>query len=83
LSALGQATALDENVNRPSNVVKNLKKALDKFFLENPNVSKDITTWGSNHADYERKITEIYGPGRPGMTEPADRYNKIKAALNV
>jgi len=83
LSELGQATALDENVNRPSNVVKNLKKALDKFFLENPAVSKDLTTWGSNHADYERKIIEIYGPGRPGMTEPADRYNKIKAALNV
>nr|WP_260416116.1 hypothetical protein [Pseudomonas cichorii] len=83
LSALGRAAALDENVNRPSNVVKNLKKALDKFFQQNPSVSKDITTWGSNHAAYEWEITEIYGPGRPGMTDPADRYNKLKVALNV
>lgn len=83
LSALGRAVALDESVNRPSNVVKNLKKALDKFFILNPSVSKDVSTWGSNHATYELKVVEIYGPGRVGMTEPADRYNKIKGALSV
>jgi hypothetical protein len=83
LSTLGRATALDESVNRPANVVKNLKRALDKFFLQNPSISKDITTWGSNHAMHERKITDIYGPDRPGMTDPTDRYNKIKADLNA
>lgn len=83
LSALGRAAALDESVNRPSNVVVNLKKALDKFFLQNPNVSKDVSTWGSNHAAYELKIADLYGPGRIGMTEPADRYNKLKGVLNA
>lgn len=29
------------------------------------------------------KIVEIYGKDRPEMTEPEDRYKKIKAALNV
>ena len=83
LSALGRAVALDESVNRPVNVVINLKKALDKFFLQNPSVSKDVSTWGINHEKYEWKIVELYGPGRAGMTEPADRYNKLKGALNV
>ncbi|MEE5129841.1 hypothetical protein V2J82_05250 [Pseudomonas alliivorans] len=83
ISALGRAAALDESVNRPANVVKNLKKALDKFFLQNPTVSKDITKWGNNHATYELQVANIYGPGRLGMTEPADRYNKLKVTLNV
>lgn len=82
-SALGQATALDENVNRPGKVAANVKKALDEFFLQNPNVSKDIATWGSNHSVYERKIVDIYGPGRPEMTDPGPRFTKLKAALNV
>ncbi|WP_248742399.1 MULTISPECIES: hypothetical protein [unclassified Pseudomonas] len=82
LSTLGLATVLDEHVNRPNNVGANLKRALNKFFLENPTVSKDITTWGSNHAAYERKITDIYGPNRIGMTEPLDRYTNLKAAAN-
>lgn len=83
LSALGQATALDENVNRPSKVATNVKRALDKFFLQNPGVSKDITTWGVNHPIYERKILDIYGPDRPEMTDPGPRFIKLKAALNV
>ncbi|MNF05318.1 hypothetical protein D3C80_2050170 [compost metagenome] len=61
----------------------NLKSALNKFFLQNPTISKDLATWGSNHALYERKITDIYGPNRVGMTDPSDRYEKLKAAVNV
>ena len=83
LSTLGQATVLDEHVNRPGNVAENLKNALDRFFLENPTVSKNVSTWGSSHANYERKITDIYGPGRTGMTTPNVRYTKLKAAVNV
>ncbi|MCL5226010.1 hypothetical protein M4Z12_07900 [Pseudomonas sp. In614] len=83
LSELGRATALDERVNRPGNVVRNIRRALDKFFKLNPSVSKDVSTWGDNHAAYESKIVEIYGKDRPEMTEPEDRYQKIKDALNV
>ncbi|MNB64529.1 hypothetical protein D3C87_557160 [compost metagenome] len=83
LSTLGLATVLDEHVNRPGNVGANLKSALNKFFLQNPTISKDLATWGSNHALYERKITDIYGPNRVGMTDPSDRYEKLKAAVNV
>lgn len=38
---------------------------------------------GSNDATYELKVVKIYGLGRVGMTEPADRYNKVKGALSV
>jgi hypothetical protein len=74
---------LDERVNRPGNVVRNIRRALDKFITLNPSVSKDVSTWGDNHAAYESKIVETYGKDRSEMTEPEDRYNKIKAALNV
>ena len=83
LAELGRATALDEYVNRPAHVVDSLKKALDKFFLSHPTVSKDVTTWGNNHVAYEREITELYGHGRSGMTDAVGRYNKLKASLNV
>jgi len=83
LSTLGQATVLDEHVNRPGNVAENLKKALDTFFSGNPTVSKNVNAWGNNHANYERQITDIYGPGRNGMTTPGVRYTKLKAAVNV
>jgi hypothetical protein len=61
-----------------------VKRALDKFFLAHAAVSKDVATWGSSHAAYEREILVYYGTGnnRGNMTDGPIRHNNLKVALN-
>jgi hypothetical protein len=82
-SLLGQATVLDEYVNRPNSVSASLKVALDDFYISYPAVSKNPASWGVNYAQYESIICDKYGNGRSGMTEPVKRYAKLKVAINA
>lgn len=86
VSDLGRATALDQSVNRPAFVGRDIGRALNTFFSQNPSVSRDPRDWKDDHAAHESEILEIYGPTR-GMTEiggisvaPA-RYLSLKRNL--
>lgn len=79
-SALGKAVVLDHDINRPGFVKDDIGKALDTFFIQNPTVSRDIALWGSAYGTNERKVLDIYGPGRR-MTNASMRYNHLKAEL--
>lgn len=78
--ALGKAVVLDHDINRPGFVKDDIGKALDTFFIQNLTVSKDISFWGSAYGTNERKVLDIYGPGRR-MTNASMRYNHLKAEL--
>lgn len=79
-SKLGKALVLDEHINRPGNVADDVGKALDEFFAANPNISKQIATWGSDHTTNENRIITLYGPHR-NMTDASGRYEKLKLEL--
>jgi len=87
-SALGIATVLDHSVNRPSHVSIYFNEALNQFFKAN-SVSKNPLDWGTNHAKYEKKILDIYGPLRGKvlkptyvpMTDATKRYDNLKIAF--
>ncbi|WP_262421314.1 glycoside hydrolase family 19 protein [Paraburkholderia sp. UCT31] len=81
LTDLGHATALDEHVNRPSNVVKDTGKALDVFFHANPTVKKDPSTWGDSHAAYELEILAYYGEHR-NMNDCRPRFAQLRGKLS-
>jgi hypothetical protein len=85
-SDLGRATALDQSVNRPAYVGRDIGKALNTFFSRHPSVSKDPSGWGDNHAAYEAEILEIYGPTREmaragGVSVAPARYSSLKNNL--
>jgi hypothetical protein len=80
-SELGLATALDHHVNRPSNVISHIKKAIKDLHKEHPNISEDVSTWGSSHSDNENKLIDIYGCSRTDMTDGANRFEKLKEAF--
>lgn len=85
-SDLGRATALDQSVNRPAYVGRDIGKALNAFFSRHPSVSKDPSGWGNNHAAYEAEILEIYGPTREmarvdGVSVAPARYSSLKKNL--
>lgn len=77
ISKLGRATALDHHINRPSYVSVDFSKALDRFFIANPSVSKNPSNWGGNHSNYEESILDDCGKTRRG-TDMENRYNKLK-----
>lgn len=79
-SKLGRAVALDHHINRPAHVSGDLSRALETFFAQNTQLSKDPGDWASDHARLEVELLEIYGPNRD-MTEPTDRYQKLKGKL--
>ncbi|MGF6853910.1 glycoside hydrolase family 19 protein [Paraburkholderia sp. CI3] len=85
-SDLGRATALDQSVNRPSYVGRDIGKALNTFFSRHPSVPKNPGDWGGNHEDYESDILEIYGPTREmarvgGVSVAPARYSSLKSSL--
>lgn len=47
---LGKALVLDQDINRPGYVSNDLKTAIDVFHASNPMISRDIETWGEEHA---------------------------------
>ncbi|CAF4034402.1 unnamed protein product, partial [Rotaria sp. Silwood1] len=61
-SLLGQATALDQHVNRPGYVRYDVGKVLNHFYVRNPRVSKNPRNWtDQQRSTYEREILEDYG----------------------
>ncbi|CAF5012918.1 unnamed protein product, partial [Rotaria sp. Silwood1] len=69
-SLLGQATALDQHVNRPGYVRYDVGKVLNHFYVRNPRVSKNPRNWtDQQRSTYEREILEDYGVNR-NMTDP-------------
>jgi hypothetical protein len=77
-SKLGKATALDHHINRPGNVENDFfNYALNDFYTNNSNVSKNPNEWGINHGKYEQKIIDYYGKNRSG-TDMECRYKKLK-----
>jgi hypothetical protein len=85
-SDLGRATALDQSVNRPANVGRDIGAALDRFFARHPTVSRNPGDWGDNQGTYEHEILEIYGPSRDmaviqGVSAAPARYSALKAKL--
>ncbi|WP_431823257.1 hypothetical protein [Burkholderia sp. F1] len=86
LSDLGRATALDQSVNRPGCVGRDIGKALDAFFERHPSISRNPNEWGESHSSYELEILEIYGPGREmarvgGVNVAPARYSALKSSL--
>ncbi|WP_239396981.1 hypothetical protein [Aggregatibacter aphrophilus] len=79
-SNLGKATVLDHDVNRPGYVGEDFAEALNYFYRNHPNISKDPSTWGEKHKDYEREIIEYYGNHRRG-TDMVNRFKKLKGKL--
>ncbi|WP_236200012.1 hypothetical protein [Pseudomonas pseudonitroreducens] len=85
-SSLGKATALDHHINRPGNMANDIASALDRFFLSNSGVSKDILIWGEQHDRYEKEILDDYGDARRmakvnGVSVAPARYSHLKAQL--
>lgn len=79
-SKLGRGLVLEHDINKPAFVADDLKAAIDKFHLNNPKVSEDISSWGGAHAENEQKIIEYYGPERR-MTEANKRCENLKLEL--
>ena len=81
-SNLGKGVVLNHDVNRPKHVNNCFGDSLDEFFKNNPKISKNPTTWGDKHSEYETKILEIYGVKRGvspyDMTYARKRYNNLK-----
>ncbi|WP_146010019.1 hypothetical protein [Burkholderia sp. WAC0059] len=63
-SDLGRATAIDQHVNYPNNVVKNVASALKVFSHTYLLVQEDPSTWGQSRTTYESKIVAYYGEHR-------------------
>lgn len=76
-SPKGRALVLDQSVNRPAYVKTDFGSALDTFYKNNPNASRNPAEWGDKRAQYEDEINELYGPNRRGTDMP-NRYDKIK-----
>ncbi|HGM6861241.1 TPA: hypothetical protein ACKQDZ_002580 [Serratia rubidaea] len=79
-SKFGRAVVLDHSVNRPSNVGREFKEAIENFHGHNPSVSLDPTTWGDSHANYEQLLLDEYKSTRK-MTNSVARFNALKAKL--
>ncbi|WP_244306233.1 PAAR domain-containing protein [Paraburkholderia lacunae] len=88
-SDLGRATALDQHVNRPNNVVKDAGRGLKVFFHAHPSVQADPSTWGQSRPAYEGDSTSHGGKilgGSDGIRikgRRAARIGDIHAALIV
>lgn len=83
---MGRATALDQSVNAPSLVSRDVGAALDRFFKKNPNVSRNPEEWGAGRAEYESSILQDYGNSRAmavanGKSVGPDRYAHLVAVL--
>lgn len=79
-SNFGRAVVLDHSVNRPGYVVPDFKKAIENFHANNPTLSLEPQTWGSQSASNESKLLEEYKLTRR-MTDSTLRYNSLKAKL--
>lgn len=86
-SDLGRATALDQHVNRPAYVRRDIGNSLRRFFTNNPIASTNPSDWGENRENYERIIVEDYGNSRAmavvqGVPVAPGRYQAMKNKLS-
>ncbi|MDH2066245.1 hypothetical protein [Pantoea sp. GD03673] len=79
-SKFGRAVVLDHSVNRPANVVRDFKKAIDKFYENNSSVNSDPTLWGSDFTKNESDLLNEYKLTRK-MTDSVGRFNSLKGKL--
>ena len=77
-SYLGQATALDQDVNKPARVAENVGEALNRFYGKNVKASSNPKGWTvQQRSAYEREILQDYGVNRE-MNDPVNRYERLK-----
>jgi len=87
-SPLGRATVLDQDVNAPGATANSMKASLDRFFQNNPHVSRNPNEWGANRPAYETSILQDYGPSRfmaqvNGQSVAPGRYDHLVQALGM
>jgi hypothetical protein len=75
-SERGTALVLDQSVNAPGNLPKNMGQALDKFYKKYPNADKNPANWGNMRQQYEDEILSSYKQNRR-MTASAARCKHI------
>jgi hypothetical protein len=75
-SVLGKAVVLDQHVNCPGFVVKNITTALDNFYQKNSPVPKDPNQWGKKREAYEKAIIDYYADIRIGTDMGRGRGRK-------
>jgi len=75
-SSIGIALALDQQVNKPAYVARDFGRALDNFFGDNDDVSRNPSDWGEQHREYEKKIIDCYATLRD-VTNSKKRYNNL------
>ncbi|WP_454806950.1 hypothetical protein [Paraburkholderia fungorum] len=86
-SDLGRAAALDQSVNRPGYVTRDIGKALDALFSHHPELSRNPDEWGSNRAQYEREVVGNYGNSREmsrdsnGLNSAPRRFGNLTGNL--
>lgn len=80
-SRLGQATALDQHVNRPAGLEVDVGTALNNFYKNHNDAPKNPKVWtAQQRSAYEREILQDYGVNRQ-MSDPVNRYERLKTKL--
>lgn len=86
-SEQGAAMLLDHHVNRPAHVAKAFGAALDRFYADNPQASRDPAAWtAEQRATYEPAILDHYRTtrtlayGGSTMTHALPRADRIMGA---
>lgn len=80
LSKRGRALVLDQSVNAPANISRDIGRSIVALLSHHPGLSSDPAQWGDNRSQRERELIEIYGPTRT-MNSPVARYNSLIALL--
>lgn len=82
-SEKGAGMVLDHSVNRPAYVAPDFAKALNRFYANNPGVSKNPGDWPADkRAGYEKQILSNYGDVRR-MTDSQGRRKHIMGDDNL
>ncbi|WP_429443927.1 glycoside hydrolase family 19 protein [Paraburkholderia sp. 40] len=86
-SDLGRAAALDQSVNRPGYVGRDLGRSLDVIRARHPGLSRNPREWGVDRSRYEREIADHYGNNREmsndnnGSSSNNRRYSNLLSKL--
>ncbi|WP_322082525.1 hypothetical protein [Burkholderia sp. BCC1972] len=80
LSRLGRALVLDQDVNAPGNVSKDIGASINALRARHTGLGADPTQWGDNRSQYEAELIQIYGPSRH-MDSPVERYSHLRGML--
>lgn len=87
-SDLSRAAALDQSVNRPGYVTRDIGRSLDALFSHHQGLSKNPDEWGANRAQYEREVIDHYGNNREmsrdsnGLSSASRRFGNLISKLD-